>query len=174
MAASSSSRTTVLAIDPGYDRLGWAVGSIRKRDVEPLAYDCITTDRSQDRFTRFQTIATELQSVIEEYQPSVLAIEQLFFSKNTTTALKVAEARGVIFHLCGGHGMEIVEYNPGHIKEAVTGHGRADKKAVEKMVRAQLELTEKTLLDDTLDALAVLITHAARGSYKKTLENYAI
>lgn len=172
MGKQSSTKTTVLAIDPGYDRLGWAIGEIKKRDVTPLAYDCITTDRKKERFARYETLATELRAIIEEYKPSTLAIEQLFFSKNTTTAMKVAEARGVIFHLCSSYDMEIVEYNPGHIKQAVTGHGQADKRAVEKMVRAQLRLTDQKLLDDTLDALAILITHAARSAFAKTVAAY--
>jgi crossover junction endodeoxyribonuclease RuvC len=157
----------VLAIDPGYDRLGWAVGEISGNTATPLAYDCITTNRDEDRLQRYQDLAQQLQAVLEKHEPELLAIEQLFFSKNTTTAMKVAEARGVIFHLCSQHGLEIKEYHPSHIKQAVTGQGNASKRAVEKMVRMQLNLKGEKLLDDTLDALALLITHAARGAFEE-------
>lgn len=149
---------SILAIDPGYDRVGWAVGSKNKSD-KTIFYGIIQTDKKASVFNRYQQIQTELQAIIDQHRPTELAIEQLYFSKNTSTALRVSEARGVIIATCLLNGLTVSEYNPGSIKLAVTGHGQADKRAVEKMVRLELKLTEDHLLDDTIDALALFLTH---------------
>ncbi|MCL4208952.1 crossover junction endodeoxyribonuclease RuvC, partial [Patescibacteria group bacterium] len=106
-----------------------------------------------------------LKNLILEYNPHHLAIENLYFAKNTTTAMRVAEIRGLIFGLALSHQMEIFEYDPVTIKLAVTGFGKADKAAVTKLTLSQLKLTklqnkEQKIIDDAVDALAVGLTHA--------------
>ncbi|HYD35480.1 MAG TPA: crossover junction endodeoxyribonuclease RuvC [Vitreimonas sp.] len=153
--------STVLAIDPGYDRLGWAVAKVATTKIELLQYGLLQTKKTQSRWERYQEVITLLSELMTSYQPTELAIETLFFSKNTTSAMQVSEVRGLIFAEALKNHLTIFEYNPMTIKQAVTGTGKADKRAVEKMVRLQLKLSEVKLVDDTLDALAVLITHSA-------------
>ncbi len=153
--------STILAIDPGYDRLGWAMGQVESSKLKVKSYGCIGTNKKETLFKRYTQIIAELTQVIKDYNPTQLAIEDLFFSKNTKTAMKVSEVRGVIIGLCLSRGIEVYEYKPNQIKLAVTGSGRADKKAVDKMVRLQLNLPKEKIIDDTMDALAILITHSA-------------
>ena len=153
----------VLAIDPGYERLGWAVGQVKRSQIIVLDQGCLTTPKKLDHFKRLGQIKTQLTQIISQYQVQELAIEDLFFGRNTTTALKVAETRGLIFGLALDHKMKIYEYHPQSIKLAVTGHGRSDKKSLEKMVRRLLKLDTQPLIDDTIDALAILITHSVQN-----------
>ncbi|MDO5561553.1 MAG: crossover junction endodeoxyribonuclease RuvC, partial [bacterium] len=99
--------------------------------------------------------------IIEEFKPDTAALETLFFFKNQTTVMQVAETRGIIISNLLRHNVEIFQYTPRQIKSAVAGHGAADKTGVEKLVRLQLKLPEDTkIIDDTYDALAALLTHA--------------
>lgn len=166
----SSEFPLILGIDPGYDRLGWAVGQISKKgrgepDIKDLG--CIITSRKNTITQRYLTLDSELQKIIDEYRPQQLAIEGLFFSKNKTTALKVAEARGVILSCAARNKLEIFEYFPNQIKLAVTGNGRANKVAMEKMLRLQLILPikkkDKKIIDDAMDAVGVVLTHTLTG-----------
>ncbi len=156
----------ILAIDPGYDRLGWAIGH-KAQPLTLLAYGCIQTYKSDPIFKRYQQIILELGKIIQQYQPTQLAMENLYFSKNTTTAMRVSETRGLIMGSCLQAGLEIFEYNPNQIKLAVTGSGRADKKAMEKLIRLQLKLPQEKIIDDTLDAMGCLITHIV--SYRPSI-----
>lgn len=148
----------ILAIDPGFDRVGWAVGYKQANQVIATAHGLLQTDRSLPLFQRYFQIQNELQQLIEKHSPKILAIEKLFFARNKTTALKVSEARGVIIITALNAQMEITEYTPNEIKLAVAGDGQADKIALEKMVRIQLRLENTKIIDDTIDALAILIT----------------
>lgn len=149
-----------LAIDPGYDRIGWAVGEGKGDKPKVLGYGCIQTLKTDTLTKRYRQLEVDLQKIIDQYQPTKLAIETLFFSKNTTTALKVAEARGIIIGNCVRNNLDVFEYHPNTIKLTVTGNGKADKKAMEKMVRLQLPLPATKIIDDAIDALAILLTHA--------------
>lgn len=154
---------TILAIDPGFDRVGWAVGNVERGKLNILQYGCIQTLKTENRFQRYSQIQVELSAIIDQHVPNQAAIETLFFSKNQTTAMHVSEARGVIISTLLHKQIEIFEYNPNEIKLAVTGYGKADKSAVEKMVRLQLgaQLTQKEkIIDDTMDALGILLTHS--------------
>jgi len=150
----------VLAIDPGFDRLGWAVGEVKNRKVTVLGYGCIQTDKKEQIFPRYSQIIKDLKLIVESYHPQVLAIEELFFSKNTKTAMRVSEVRGVIIGLLLAENLEVFEYHPNTIKQAVTGNGHADKTGIDKMVRLQLKIKNEKIIDDTIDALAILLTHA--------------
>lgn len=169
----STENTTpiLIGIDPGYDRIGWGVGKLERGQLQVLEFGCIETSKKASRLARYQQLDTALATVLEKYQPSEAGVETLFFSKNQTTAIQVAEARGVILSCLFRHQVEVAEYNPMSIKQTVTGSGRADKIAVEKMVRLQLKLPTQSattkILDDAMDALAILITHTASRSLAK-------
>ena len=148
----------VLGIDPGFDRIGWAIGSGKTGQIILTTCDCIITQRSESLPQRYQYLSEELDKIIDQYQPTHLAIEQLYFARNTTTALQVSEARGVILSSAIRHQLSIAEYHPNTIKLAVTGVGNATKAQVEKMVRLQVKLPQVKLIDDTIDAIAILMT----------------
>lgn len=150
----------ILGIDPGYDRLGWAIGRGLNQTPQILAYGCLQTKSGDSLSQRYLSLDKQLTQILEKWQPTQLAIETLFFSKNKTTALKVSESRGVVLSCCARHGLKIFEYHPNQIKLAAAGHGHADKRAVEKMVRLQLKLKNEKIIDDAIDALAIVLTHA--------------
>jgi crossover junction endodeoxyribonuclease RuvC len=168
---SDSKAITILGIDPGYDRLGWAILTSKGSKQTVLSYNCIQTDKKASIFSRYQQITSELTTVLETYQPQELAIENLYFSKNTTTALRVSEARGVIIGLCIKNNLTVFEYNPVTIKQTVTGHGQADKKAVEKMTLLQLGIkNDQKVVDDAIDALAIALTHSVSRKTKNLFQ----
>jgi crossover junction endodeoxyribonuclease RuvC len=149
----------VLAVDPGFDRVGIAI-----LDKDKLLYShCLETNRGLPHHERLLEIGKTIQKVIEKWHPVSLAIESLFFNQNITNALKVSEARGVIMYEASRAGLEVYEYSPQAIKIAVTGYGKADKKQMEIMVKKLIKLPQKSSgrLDDEMDAIAVGITHLA-------------
>ena len=153
----------ILAIDPGFDRVGLAILSEEKSKPTLLYSECITTNSKHTRDKRLLTIGTRLDEVIKEWRPTELAIETLFFNTNTTSAIGVAEARGVIIFQAARAGLKLYEYGPQAVKIAVTGYGKANKDQIESMVK-RLVVLPKTLskrLDDEVDAIAVGITHLA-------------
>lgn len=151
----------ILAIDPGYERLGVAILEKTKTKRETVLYsDCFHTSAKESHPTRLGLIATEVKRIIKEYKPEALAIETLFFSVNKKTALQVAEARGALLATCVQSGLQVFEYAPVHIKIAVTGHGGSDKKQVIFMVK-KLITFEKDALDDEYDAIAIGLTALA-------------
>lgn len=173
-------KKTILGIDPGYGRLGWAIGEIgtktSKSSTQPsiLGFGCIETDPKQKIGLRFKQITTDLTEICEKFQPDVLAIEKLYFARNTTTAMQVSEARGIVFATCLPYVKTIVEFNPSSLKVAVTGSGNANKQAIEKMIRLQLKLPNKPILDDTMDALGLVLTYAVSQSTLQGTENHVI
>ena len=150
---------TVLAVDPGFDRIGVAI--LGKDKV--LFSDCIETSRELPHSKRLLEISTSIRKIIKKWKPTSLAIESLFFNQNTTNALKVSEARGVIICEAEQAGLEVYEYSPQAVKIAVTGYGKADKTQMANMVKKLVNLGEKSSkrLDDEIDAIAVGITHLA-------------
>ncbi len=153
----------VLAIDPGFDRIGLAVMASGKDKPKLLFSECLETDSKKMRPGRLFSIGRKIRDVIKKWRPGVLAIETLFFNTNTTSAIGVAEARGIIIYEAAGAGMEIFEYGPQTIKIAVTGYGKADKVQMAAMVKKLVDLPKKSSkrLDDEIDAIALGITHLA-------------
>jgi crossover junction endodeoxyribonuclease RuvC len=153
----------ILGIDPGTGLLGFGVIDASDQGKMTLrGAGVIRTPVSQPDSDRLGTIYDELRQVIIELKPRVMAVEKLFFAQNVTTAMSVAQARGVVL-LCGRQcGLELFEYTPLQIKQALTGYGRADKKQMQAMVRVTLGLKETPKPDDCADALAVAICHAAQ------------
>lgn len=164
MHKSDTSRI-ILGIDPGYDRLGWGVLQQSNDGFTLLGYGAIRTQKGEALLQRYAQIIGELGLLLKKFNPAQAAIETLFFSKNKSTALAVSEARGVILATLLQRDIQIYEYSPGTIKLAVTGSGRADKAAVDKMLRMQLRVSPEKLLDDTADALAIALTHAVQKHY---------
>ena len=150
----------ILGIDPGTGILGFGVIEASKGKVQMVDAGVIRTPVHEDDAVRLQTIFDELTDIIEHTKPTVMSVEKLFFARNVTTAMTVAQARGVVL-LCGKQaGMNIFEYTPLQIKMAITSYGKADKKQVQEMVRVLLGLKEVPKPDDCADALAAALTHA--------------
>lgn len=147
--------STILGIDPGYGRCGFGVIREEGREWRHVASGVITTAKEEAFADRLAEIAHDLREIISAHHPNVLAIEELFFSKSTTTALKVAEVRGVICMIAKESGAEVIEVKPNEVKLAVTGYGRADKHQVGEMVKAVFHLQEVPKPDDAADALAI-------------------
>lgn len=148
----------IIALDPGYDRLGVAVME-RENGKDILLFStCIVTDKTTALDARIFTAGTELTKIIEAHSPQVLALETLFFNKNVKTAIGVAEMRGVCLYIAHSFGCAIKEYSPQQIKVAVTGYGNSDKTAVTAMVQRLVTNVPQTALDDEYDAIATGIT----------------
>ncbi len=152
----------VIAIDPGFDRCGVAVLEKENGKERVLFSHCIVTNKKESRAERLLQIGTELRNIITKWQPNALALESLFFNQNISSAVGVAEARGVIAFIASEAGLPVHEYSPQEIKIAVTGYGKASKTDVERMVGKLVTLPNKVKrLDDELDAVALGITHLA-------------
>ena len=150
----------ILGIDPGTGILGFGVIQVDKGSSQLVDAGVIRTPVHEDDAVRLLTIYEELSDIIAQNKPAVMSVEKLFFAQNVTTAMTVAQARGVVL-LCGQQaGLSIFEYTPLQIKQALTGYGRADKKQIQEMVRTILGLRDVPKPDDCADALAAAITHA--------------
>lgn len=147
----------ILAIDPGYDRLGIAVVEGNASRPTLVWSDCVIPEKGA-REERLSCVSKAVTSAIKKYSPDILATETLFFSVNKKTALGVAEARGAILAAAGNASVSFVEYSPQQVKSAVTGHGGADKNAVARMLPKLLHIPPKKRTDDELDAIAIGIT----------------
>ncbi|MFC1646931.1 crossover junction endodeoxyribonuclease RuvC [Patescibacteria group bacterium] len=155
---------TILGIDPGIARCGWAIITINRGIItNPLA-GCIETPKEDLIQERLITLYDEIESLIKKHQPEVVSIEDLFMAANTKTAITVGQARGVVILAAGKNNLPVVSYTPLVIKQTITGWGRADKKQVQIMTQKILKLPELPKSDDAADALGVAITHAF--SYK--------
>ncbi len=150
----------ILGIDPGYGIVGFGIIDYENSNYKVVDYGVIETPKEEDISVRLAMIYEAIGKLTETFKPNQIAVEELFFFKNQTTVIPVAEARGVILlaaiHSCG----EIFEYTPLQIKQALTGNGRAEKAQVQFMVKAILGLEKIPKPDDAADALAVAICHA--------------
>lgn len=156
----------ILGIDPGTGILGFGVIDINaKGKVQLVDAGVIRTPIKEDDAVRLLTIYEELTDIIIATKPEVMSVEKLFFARNVTTAMTVAQARGVVL-LCGQQaGLKLFEYTPMQIKLAVTGYGKADKKQMQEMVRVLLALKEVPKPDDAADALAAALTYASTARF---------
>lgn len=157
----------VLGIDPGYARVGWAVLESQSSKFKIRNYGCIETAKDTDSQDRLAAVYKQVCGLIKKYKPESLAVEELFFTTNAKTAFKVGEARGVIMLSGALQKIPVFSYTPLQIKIAVTGYGKADKPQVGRMIKAILKLKEMPKLDDTVDAIAVALTHAFTGKFAK-------
>lgn len=156
----------ILGIDPGTGILGFGVIDVTiQSKVTLVDGGVIRTPVKQADSLRLVTIYEELTEIIKTHRPDTMSVEKLFFAQNVTTAMSVAQARGVVL-LCGiQNGLELFEYTPLQIKQAITGYGRADKKQMQEMVRIILNLKEIPKPDDCADALSAAICHSMTARY---------
>lgn len=153
-----------LGIDPGTALLGYGVISGRD-EPRMLEYGAIETEPDQSPPKRLALIYDALSGIISEHSPDVVAMEQLFFARNTTTALAVGQARGVALLASEKSGLTVYEYKPAEVKLAIAGYGNADKRQIQEMVRTILGLEEIPRPDDAADALAVAICHVFSSAF---------
>jgi crossover junction endodeoxyribonuclease RuvC len=150
----------VLGIDPGLATVGYGVIQVEGRRTIALAYGCITTPGSgMTGPARLEMIYRDVIALIVKYSPACLATERLFFTKNITSAMQVAEVRGVIALAAQQNGVPVVEYTPNQVKQAITGSGRADKRQVQDMISRLLSLAEIPKPDDAADGLSIALCH---------------
>ncbi len=155
----------VLAFDPGFERLGVAVLE-RHRSKERVLYSsCVRTKATLPFVKRLQEIGEEATRLIKKWNPSVIALEEIYFEKNAKTAMQVAQVRGVLAYIAAHSGTSVVSYTPLEVKVAITGYGKSDKAAVGAMVARLVELPQRKRLDDELDAIAIGITCLASQRY---------
>lgn len=150
----------ILGIDPGTGLMGFGVIEAGRK---PKLVDAgvIRTKVHQAESERLLIIFDALHEIVKETQPAMVSVEKLFFARNVTTAMSVAQARGIVLLVAQQHNLPIHEYTPMQIKQSITGYGKADKKQMQEMVRILLNLKETPKPDDAADALAAALTHAA-------------
>ncbi len=150
--------TRVLGVDPGYERMGLAIIE-RGKTIDRLVVSlCARTPKDLPLPTRIGMLAEETRALIAKYTPDTIAFERIFWNQSTTTALGVAEVRGMLSTLAQEFRLAVFEYSPQQIKVAITGYGASDKRAVSLMLPRLLEMPERKRLDDELDAIAIGLT----------------
>lgn len=150
----------ILGIDPGVAIVGFGVIDSERGQQNMVQYGAITTQAGLPLATRLVQIQKDLEELIGVFKPDEISIEELFFSKNITTGIAVAHARGIILYTAEKMGIPIYEYTPMQVKQAVVGYGLAEKKQVMDMTRRLLKLKSVPRPDDAADALAIAICHA--------------
>ncbi|MFC0212569.1 crossover junction endodeoxyribonuclease RuvC [Paenibacillus chartarius] len=150
----------IMGIDPGIAIVGFGFVDKLGSKLTPVQYGCITTEAHTDPGLRLKQVYDSAVQLIEMYKPDAVAIEQLFFNRNVTTAFTVGQARGVLILAAVQQGLPVAEYTPMQVKQAIVGYGKAEKKQVQEMVRMFLKLSAVPKPDDVADALAVAICHA--------------
>lgn len=149
----------ILAIDPGFERVGIAILDKTLKPKHLLVYStCFKTSAKIPFHERLTLIGSELEKIIKDFEPDALAIEKLYFTTNQKTVMGVSEARGVMIYTASRNNLKIFEYTPPQIKIAVTGYGKSTKDMVMSMVPKLIEMKKDTDSDDELDAIAIGIT----------------
>lgn len=163
----------ILGIDPGTARCGY--GLIDEAEGRLVQIECglIETPPAKPLLDRLQAIHEGISKLIDENSPGAIAVEELFFANNAKTAIAVGQARGVILLAAALKGVEVAEYTPLQVKQAVTGYGRADKEQVRSMVKTILNLADLKGHDDASDALAIAICHAFSARLNEKLRRAA-
>ncbi|UUX91446.1 crossover junction endodeoxyribonuclease RuvC [Methanoplanus endosymbiosus] len=149
----------VIGIDPGLARVGFGVIKEERGRITALEYGCIETGCELRCSERLLEIYNALSELFGKYEADCIAVEKLFFSRNTTTALSVSEARGIILLAAEQKGIPITEFTPNQIKQAVTGSGRADKRQMQDMIKRLLGLDKIPRPDDAADGLSIALCH---------------
>lgn len=150
----------ILGIDPGTATVGYGVIEDHDGQITVVTYGAIVTSpKDGDTAERLQLIYERLNELLDTYRPDAAAVEELFFGRNITTAIRVGQARGVLLLALANAGIPVAEYSPPKIKESVSGYGNASKQQVQFMVQNILDLEELPKPDDAADGLAVALTH---------------
>ena len=160
----------ILGIDPGTAIMGWGIIDADGSDTALVDYGALTTPKSTALPQRLEALYTALAHIVAQYQPEVAAVEELFFSKNVTTALAVGHARGIALLALAQARIPVYEYKPMAVKLAVTGYGRADKPQMQEMVRLTLGLDYTPQPDDAADAIAIALCHAYGAPLQARIE----
>ncbi len=158
--------TLVLGIDPGTATTGF--GLVRERDdgsLEMVEFGIISTPKEEAAHHRLVQLYDEMKKIIKRHKPDSVGVEKLFFQRNISTAIAVGQARGVLMLAIAQAGLDVAEYTPNEVKQAVAGYGSADKKQVQEMVRVLLSMPSIPKPDDAADALAIAITHIHTRRY---------
>ena len=158
--------TLVLGIDPGTATTGF--GLVRERDdgsLEMVEFGIISTPKEEAAHLRLVQLYDEMKKIIKRHKPDSVGVEKLFFQRNISTAIAVGQARGVLMLAIAQAGLDVAEYTPNEVKQAVAGYGSADKKQVQEMVRVLLSMPSIPKPDDAADALAIAITHIHTRRY---------
>ncbi len=150
----------ILGIDPGLARMGYGALARVGNRYRAMEYGTLTTSAKDPLEERLAILFNQLRKILKKVKPEAVAMEELFFSRNTKTAIAVGQARGAALTACGLEGVRVYEYRPMEIKQAVAGFGGADKGQVQKMVKLLLGLDKVPQPDDTADALAAALAHA--------------
>jgi len=150
----------IISIDPGFERVGIAVIERDENKKDSLLFsECFKTSAKLSLPERIYNIGEEVEKIIKEYKPEILAIEKLYLTTNQKTVMGVSEARGVIIYCSIKNNLKIFEYTPPQIKVAVTGYGKADKEMIISMVPKLIKINKDIKSDDEMDAIAIGITH---------------
>ncbi len=149
-----------MGIDPGMALVGYGIIDVEEGEVRLSASGSIRTDKNKTVPARLAEIMNDVKELLNMYHPDAVSVEDLFFFKNQKTIIPVAQSRGVILAVIEERGIPIHEYTPIQVKQVLTGYGRADKKEVETMVKLTIHNQQLPKLDDTVDAIAIAITHA--------------
>ena len=149
----------IIGIDPGYAIVGYGVVEYDGFRFKTVGYGAVTTKADMPFVKRLDAIYSDMKTLLERYKPDAMSIERLYFNTNTTTAIDVAQARGVILLSAQRKGIPVYEYTPLQVKQSVTGYGNAEKHQVMEMVKNLLALSGVPKPDDTADALALAICH---------------
>lgn len=153
---------TILGIDPGFGRIGFALVKEQGQDFQVQEYGCFETSPNTSQYDRLRLIYEKVKELIKKYKPDIVAVEEIFFGRNVTTAFQVGKAHGVVQLASTQSNIPVVYYTPAHIKISVTGYGNAAKSQVQKMIKSILHLKEIPKPDDAADALAIALTHSFR------------
>ncbi len=150
---------TVLGIDPGSDRAGFALLLQQASSFKLQTFGCITTTRGTSDAARLVELFDQIFVLLSKNKPEFVALESIFFTTNAKTIIAVGQARGVILLAAAKKNIPVVTYSPLEVKLAVTGYGKADKKQVQEMVKSILKLDKVPKPDDAADAVAIALTH---------------
>ncbi len=156
-----------MGIDPGLARMGYASLKMEPPKITLLQCGLLTSSRDESTPRRLCSLYEGLTRVFEQMMPDEVAIEELFFEQNVKTAMEVSQARGVALLVCGLFQKPVYEYKPVHVKQAVTGFGRATKDQIQKMIRILLNLTKAPQPDDVADAVALAWTHIQMDKWQR-------
>ncbi|MFC1649593.1 crossover junction endodeoxyribonuclease RuvC [Patescibacteria group bacterium] len=151
---------TILGIDPGFGRLGWAVVESKGQDLKLIEYGCFETKSGQKIERRLLAVGEEVGRLVGKYKPDAAGVEDIFYFKNAKTVINVAQSRGVVIAELARNDILTKSFTPLQIKSSVSGHGRADKSQVQNMVKRLLKLESVPKPDDAADACAVAIALA--------------
>ena len=160
MLVATGRGQTILGIDPGTAIMGWGVIRQEGARLRYVQHGAITTPPDWEMPRRLSRLFDGVTQLVEGYRPDAVAVEELFFNTNVTTGITVGQARGVALLAAYRAGISVAEYTPLQVKQAITSYGRADKRQVQEMVKALLNLPEIPRPDDAADGLAIAVTHA--------------